>query len=184
MSASTTSRKSIAPLQPVCNRARARPGIAGEASRRVHPSHHCWRIFTCAGSCWDGRSSGSSGASALAIEAGYAELTASWRSLWLEATSPRVPWSVAAVMPLEVWVDSPKGVFQQNRPNSGHPRRELKSSEADIGPATAINSVKRPYSWPALHESLLAQMTNLNQQYLTAAPPPDGVRLGDLRGEF
>ena len=39
--------------------ARPRPGIAGEASRRAHPSHHCWQIFTCAGLCWGGRSSAS-----------------------------------------------------------------------------------------------------------------------------
>src|SRR4029077_3979211 len=37
--------------------ARPRPEIGGEASRRAHPSHHCWRIFTCAGLCWGGRSS-------------------------------------------------------------------------------------------------------------------------------
>jgi RNA-directed DNA polymerase len=30
------------------------------------PSRHCWRISTCAGSCWDGRCSGWSEASALA----------------------------------------------------------------------------------------------------------------------
>ena len=41
-------------------------GIIGAAFRRVHPSHHFWRIFTCAGSCWGGRSSGSSKVSALA----------------------------------------------------------------------------------------------------------------------
>src|SRR6516165_6435458 len=46
--------------------ARPRPGIAGAASRRAHRSHHCWRIFTCAGLCWGGRSSASSKASALA----------------------------------------------------------------------------------------------------------------------
>jgi len=46
--------------------ARPRLGTTGAASRRAHPSHHCWRIYTCAGSCWDGRSSGWSEASALA----------------------------------------------------------------------------------------------------------------------
>ena len=40
--------------------ARPRRGTSGAASRRAHPSHPCWRIFTCAGSCWDGRCSGSS----------------------------------------------------------------------------------------------------------------------------
>ena len=39
---------------------------SGAASRRVLPSHRCWRICTCAGSCWDGRSSGWSRALALA----------------------------------------------------------------------------------------------------------------------
>ena len=39
-------------------RARPKPGTTGAAFRRAHPSRHCWRIFTCAGSCWDGRSSG------------------------------------------------------------------------------------------------------------------------------
>jgi hypothetical protein len=34
--------------------------------RADHPSHHCWRISTCAGLCWDGRCSGWSKASALA----------------------------------------------------------------------------------------------------------------------
>src|SRR5712671_1886810 len=29
--------------------ARSKPGTIGAAFRRVHPSHHCWRIFTCAG---------------------------------------------------------------------------------------------------------------------------------------
>ena len=38
--------------------ARPRPRISGAASRRAHPSHRCWRICTCAGSCWGGRSSG------------------------------------------------------------------------------------------------------------------------------
>ena len=31
---------------------------SGAAFRKAHPSHRCWRICTCAGSCWDGRSSG------------------------------------------------------------------------------------------------------------------------------
>ena len=31
-----------------------------------HRSHRCWRICTCAGSCWGGRSSGSTRALALA----------------------------------------------------------------------------------------------------------------------
>ena len=35
-----------------------RPGIRGAAFRKALPSRHCWRIFTCAGLCWDGRSSG------------------------------------------------------------------------------------------------------------------------------
>jgi RNA-directed DNA polymerase len=35
-----------------------KPGTGGEAFRRTHPSHRCWRISTCAGSCWDGGSSG------------------------------------------------------------------------------------------------------------------------------
>jgi RNA-directed DNA polymerase len=26
--------------------------MAGEASRRAHRSHRCWRTFTCAGLCW------------------------------------------------------------------------------------------------------------------------------------
>ena len=42
------------------------PRTAGAASRRVLRSHHCWRIFICAGSCWDGRSSGLRKALALA----------------------------------------------------------------------------------------------------------------------
>src|SRR6478609_9409193 len=46
--------------------ARPRLGTTGAASRKAHPSHHCWRIYTCAGSCWDGRSSGLSEVSALA----------------------------------------------------------------------------------------------------------------------
>jgi hypothetical protein len=46
--------------------ARPRPGTTGAAFRKVHRSHHCWRIYTCAGSCWDGRCSGWSEASALA----------------------------------------------------------------------------------------------------------------------
>jgi len=33
------------------------PRTAGAASRRALPSHHCWPISTCAGSCWRGRSS-------------------------------------------------------------------------------------------------------------------------------
>jgi len=41
-------------------------GTIGEASRKVPPSHRCWQIFTCAGLCWDGRSSGWSKASARA----------------------------------------------------------------------------------------------------------------------
>jgi RNA-directed DNA polymerase len=44
--------------------ARPRPGTTGAAFRKVHPSHPCWRICTCAGSCWDGRCSGWSEASA------------------------------------------------------------------------------------------------------------------------
>jgi hypothetical protein len=43
-----------------------RPGTTGAAFRRVHPSHHCWRIFTCAGLCWGGRGSALSKVSALA----------------------------------------------------------------------------------------------------------------------
>jgi RNA-directed DNA polymerase len=39
-------------------RARARPRIGGAAFRRALPSHRCWPICICAGSCWDGRSSG------------------------------------------------------------------------------------------------------------------------------
>ena len=46
--------------------ARRRPGTAGEASHRAHPSHHCWRTCTCAGLCWGGRSSALSKALALA----------------------------------------------------------------------------------------------------------------------
>src|SRR5712692_12066877 len=38
--------------------ARPRLGTSGVASRKVHPSHRYWRIFTCAGLCWGGRSSG------------------------------------------------------------------------------------------------------------------------------
>jgi len=34
------------------------PGTTGAAFRKVHRSHRCWRISTCAGSCWDGRCSG------------------------------------------------------------------------------------------------------------------------------
>ena len=46
--------------------ARRKPGTNGAASRKIHPSHRCWRICTCAGSCWGGRCSGWSEASALA----------------------------------------------------------------------------------------------------------------------
>jgi hypothetical protein len=46
--------------------ARPRLGTTGAASHKAHPSHHCWRIYTCAGSCWDGRSLGLSEVSALA----------------------------------------------------------------------------------------------------------------------
>src|SRR5262249_12828287 len=35
-------------------RARRRRGTTGAASRKDHRSHRCWRICTCAGSCWDG----------------------------------------------------------------------------------------------------------------------------------
>jgi retron-type reverse transcriptase len=45
--------------------ARPKPGTTGAAFRRAHPSHRCWRIYTCAGSCWDGRSSDWSNASAV-----------------------------------------------------------------------------------------------------------------------
>src|ERR1700720_2109063 len=38
--------------------ARPKPGTTGEASRKGHPSPHYWRIFTCAGLCWDGICSG------------------------------------------------------------------------------------------------------------------------------
>jgi hypothetical protein len=44
--------------------ARPRRETSGAASRRAHPSHRCWRISTCAGSCWDGRCSGLSESSA------------------------------------------------------------------------------------------------------------------------
>ena len=44
--------------------ARPRRGTSGAAFRRVRPSHPCRRTFTCAGSCWDGRRSGSSEPSA------------------------------------------------------------------------------------------------------------------------
>ena len=46
-----------------------RPGRAtsGAASRRAHPSHHCWRTSTCAGSCRVGRSSALSEVSVLAL---------------------------------------------------------------------------------------------------------------------
>src|ERR1700704_6883166 len=37
--------------------ARPKPGTTGAAFRRAHPSHRCGRIYTCAGSYWDGRSS-------------------------------------------------------------------------------------------------------------------------------
>ena len=40
---------------------------SGAASRKAHPSHRCWRICTCAGSCWGGRSSGWSRALAARI---------------------------------------------------------------------------------------------------------------------
>jgi len=47
------------PVEETDQRGRTRrmteAGIAGEASRRAHPSHHCWRTFTCAGLCWGGR---------------------------------------------------------------------------------------------------------------------------------
>ena len=46
--------------------ARPRLGTTGAAFRKAHPSHHCSRTSTCAGSCWGGRSSGLSAASALA----------------------------------------------------------------------------------------------------------------------
>ena len=49
--------------------AKALPGetrTTGAAFRRVHPSHHCWQIFTCAGLCWGGRSSALNKVSALA----------------------------------------------------------------------------------------------------------------------
>ena len=46
---------------------RPRPRTAGAAFRRVHPSHHCWRICICAGLFWDGRSSGWSEALAARI---------------------------------------------------------------------------------------------------------------------
>jgi retron-type reverse transcriptase len=45
---------------------RPRPRTAVAASRRVLRSHRCWRIFICAGSSWDGRSSALRKASALA----------------------------------------------------------------------------------------------------------------------
>jgi RNA-directed DNA polymerase len=32
--------------------------MAGVASRRAHPSHHCCRICTCGGLCWRGRNWG------------------------------------------------------------------------------------------------------------------------------
>src|SRR3984893_15155209 len=49
--------------------ARPRPGTTGAVFRKVHRSHHCWRIATCAGSCWDGRCSGWSEASRLVTSA-------------------------------------------------------------------------------------------------------------------
>jgi retron-type reverse transcriptase len=52
------------PTIGVGRRARPRRGTSGAVFRRAHPSHPCWRTFTCAGSCWDGRCSGSSEASA------------------------------------------------------------------------------------------------------------------------
>ena len=45
-------------MTEVGRHARPRPGTADEAFRRAHPSHRCWRISTCAGLCWHGRSSG------------------------------------------------------------------------------------------------------------------------------
>jgi RNA-directed DNA polymerase len=47
--------------------ARPKPGTTGAAFRKGHPSHRCWRIYTCAGSYWDGRSSDWSNASAVVI---------------------------------------------------------------------------------------------------------------------
>jgi hypothetical protein len=38
--------------------------VAARLGTTVHRSHRCWRICTCAGSCWDGRCSGWSTASA------------------------------------------------------------------------------------------------------------------------
>src|SRR4029450_2648123 len=38
--------------------ARPRRGTTGAASRRARPSHRCWQICTCAGSCWDGKKLG------------------------------------------------------------------------------------------------------------------------------
>jgi RNA-directed DNA polymerase len=38
--------------------ARPRPRIGDAAFRKGLPSHRCWPISTCAGSCWGGRSSG------------------------------------------------------------------------------------------------------------------------------
>src|SRR5712691_2622760 len=40
----------------------------GAAFRRDRRSHRCWRISTCAGSCWGGRSSAWSEVSALAAD--------------------------------------------------------------------------------------------------------------------
>jgi len=47
-------------------RARPRPGQPARHPAKVHPFTIGWRISTCAGSCWDGRCSGWSKASALA----------------------------------------------------------------------------------------------------------------------
>jgi len=47
--------------------ARPRRATSGAVFRRAHPSHHYWRISTCAGLCWGGRSSALSEASALAL---------------------------------------------------------------------------------------------------------------------
>jgi hypothetical protein len=47
----------------------ARPtlGTTGAPFRKDHRSHHCWRISTWTGSCWDGRCSSWSEAKALCI---------------------------------------------------------------------------------------------------------------------
>jgi hypothetical protein len=49
------------------DRGRKARTTAARDNRRGIPqgSHHCWRTSTCAGSCWDGRCSGWSKASAL-----------------------------------------------------------------------------------------------------------------------